>query len=58
MIDTGTEKRIDKFACKNCGGSGHSAKECPEPLNMDNVECKECNEKRHCECLIAASKHH
>ncbi|KAF7543252.1 hypothetical protein G7Z17_g10889 [Cylindrodendrum hubeiense] len=43
----GPEPRVDKFACKNCGKSGHKIAECEEPPNPENVECRKCNEMGH-----------
>lgn len=36
----GPTERPDKFACRNCGNSGHGSKECPEPRSAEGVECK------------------
>ncbi|KAK3069636.1 hypothetical protein LTR53_011880 [Teratosphaeriaceae sp. CCFEE 6253] len=44
---TEARKVPGKKGCRNCGNPEHIAKECPEELNMDNVECKECLQAGH-----------
>lgn len=43
---SGPNPRQDKFACRNCHQSGHTAKECPEPRSAEGVECKKCGESK------------
>jgi hypothetical protein len=41
-------------ACKNCGSTEHIAKECPEPPNPENVECRNCGESMSPPLLLAS----
>lgn len=44
---SGPNPRPDRFACRNCGKSGHGSRECPEPRSAEGVECKKCQEIGH-----------
>ena len=35
------------MTCRNCNGEGHVSRECPEPKNMDNMKCRNCDEMGH-----------
>ncbi|KAK7525821.1 uncharacterized protein IWZ02DRAFT_200099 [Phyllosticta citriasiana] len=40
------QERVDPHLCKNCNKRGHNSRDCPEPPNMDNVECRKCQQSR------------
>ncbi|KYK60393.1 hypothetical protein DCS_01530 [Drechmeria coniospora] len=57
LEDAGEVVDSGKVMCRNCGElghpsnkSGHKATECEEPPNLDNVECRKCNERSKVQC--------
>lgn len=46
-----TQERVDPFMCRNCKESGHKASDCPNPRDLSDIECKNCNKS---ECRSAS----
>lgn len=37
-------ERVDPYLCRNCNKRGHGSRDCPEPPNVENVECRKCQQ--------------